>query len=107
MMDFDTQKSATRLLDGSATQEDRDRVLYFLAATRWTPDKLDEHIRTVHHTLCQNCPDRKAAQAVQTAQPMHQPQPQRMDWNGIIKALIYAFAILGTAIVSLIKLIPN
>lgn len=101
MMDFDTQKSATRLLDGSATQEDRDRVLYFLAATRWTPDKLDEHIRTVHHTLCQNCPDRKAAHAT----PSQPKQP--LDWNGIIKALIYAFAILGTAIVSLIKLIPH
>lgn len=107
MMDFDTQKSATRLLDGSATQEDRDRVLYFLAATRWTPDKLDEHIRTVHHTLCQNCPDRKAAQAVQAAQPMQQHQPQRIDWNGIIKALIYAFSILGASILALVKLIPQ
>jgi hypothetical protein len=97
MMDFDTSKSAARLLDGSATQEDRDRILYFLASTRWTPDKLDSHIREVHHALCKTCPDRIKSQ--------NNAQRPQLDWNGIIKALIYAFSILGTAIVALIKLI--
>ena len=97
MMDFDTQKSAARLRDGSADQNDRDRVLYFLASTRWTPDQLDEHIKDVHHNLCRDCPDRLKAQS----------QKLQIDWNGIIKSLIYAFTLLGTAIVALVKLIPH
>lgn len=94
MMDFETLQAKERLLSGAATQQDRDRVLYFLAESRWTPTQLEAHIKTVHNNLCQNCPERQ-----------HQKIP--LDWNGIVKAVIYAISILGTAIVALIKLIPH
>lgn len=83
MMDFETKRSAERLLTGDAEQEDRDRVLYFLASSRWTPEKLDEHIKSVHNTLCQSCPERHHGR----------PTSQKpMDWTAIIKTLLWIIA---------------
>ena len=99
MMDFDTQKSAAHLRDGCATQEDRDRVLYFLAATRWTPDKLEAHIKDVHNSLCANCPERiKAAKACASSS---------LDWNSIIKSLIYVFGALIAIITELVQFVTR
>lgn len=81
MMDFETKRSAERLLTGDAEQEDRDRVLYFLASTRWTPEKLDEHIKEMHNSLCHSCPERQPHRANRS-----------MDWTSIIKTLLWIIA---------------
>lgn len=88
MMDFETQRSAERLITKDATQEDRDRVLYFLAKTRWSPSKLDEHIREVHNNLCERCPERSK---------------QRLDWNKIIISVLWIIGALVGIIVTLTK----
>ena len=100
-MDFETRQAKERLIAGSATQQDRDRVLYFLAESRWTPDQLDAHIRSVHGSLCATCPERQKA-AVQVPRP-----PVRLDWNGIIKAIIYVVGALVGVITALVQLLSK
>lgn len=89
-MDFETSQAKERLLAGSATQQDRDRVLYFLAESRWTPDQLNKHIREVHLQLCDRCPEKLK----QTARPA-------LDWNSIIKTLLWILAGLVAVIMTL------
>ena len=81
-MDFETRRSAERLLTGDAAQEDRDRVLYFLAFTRWTPEKLNEYIKDVHNSLCNTCPERRPPSRASRS----------MDWTSIIKTLLWIIA---------------
>lgn len=81
MMDFETKQSQERLITGTATQQDRDRVLYFLASSRWTPSQLDAHIREQHNSLCAQCVHRKAATT-----------ESKLDTNALLKTLIYALA---------------
>lgn len=100
-MDFETRQAKERLIAGSATQQDRDRVLYFLAESRWTPDQLDAHIRSVHGSLCATCPERQKS-AVQVSR-----SPVRLDWNGIIKAIIYVVGALVGVITALVQLLSK
>lgn len=91
MMDFETVQSKERLLSGTATQQDRDRVLYFLAESRWTPKMLDDHIQEVHSKLCDRCPEKI------------RQQPKGLDWNSIIKTILWIFAGLVAVIMTLTK----
>lgn len=68
-MDFETKNAVERLRLGGADQRDRDRVLCYLADSRWTDDQLDRKIESRHNALCRECPVRIAHNAGQgTAQ---------------------------------------
>lgn len=55
-MDFETKHAVERLRLGGADQRDRDRVLCYLADSRWTDDQLDRKIESRHNALCSQCP---------------------------------------------------
>ena len=55
-MDFETKNAVERLRLGGADQRDRDRVLCYLADSRWTDDQLDRKIESRHNALCSQCP---------------------------------------------------
>lgn len=90
MMDIETSQAKGRLRDGNATQQDRDRILYFLAESRWTPEQLNQHIRDVHNSMCDHCPERNN-------------KPTKLDWNSIIKTILWIFAALVAVIMTLTK----
>lgn len=60
-MDFETKNAVERLRLGGADQRDRDRVLCYLADTRWTEAKLADKIERKHNELCRVCPVRTGA----------------------------------------------
>lgn len=91
MMDIETSQAKGRLRDGNATQQDRDRILYFLAESRWTPEQLNQHIRDVHNSMCDHCPEK------------NRQQPKGLDWNSIIKTLLWIFAGLVATLMTLTK----
>lgn len=59
MIDLDTKNAIEKLRLGHADQRDRDRVLCYLADSRWTPEHLDKHIEERHTALCKDCPVRR------------------------------------------------
>lgn len=59
MIDLDTKNAIEKLRLGHADQRDRDRVLCYLADSRWTPEHLDKRIEERHTALCKDCPVRR------------------------------------------------
>lgn len=55
-MDFETKNAVERLRLGGADQRDRDRVLCYLADSRWTGEQLEAKIEETHNDLCRECP---------------------------------------------------
>lgn len=94
--DLDTRQAIERLASGGATQQDRDRVLYYLAITRWDREKLQEVIDARHTALCAECPLRN-----------DKGNRQPIEWGGILKTALWAIAALAAALCALLKTGPS
>lgn len=94
--DLDTRQAIERLASGGATQQDRDRVLYYLAITRWDREKLQEVIDARHMALCAECPLRN-----------DKGNRTPIEWGGILKTALWAIAALAAALCALLKTGPS
>lgn len=89
--DIDTRQSIAHLAAGTANQQDRDRVLYYLAVTRWDPERLRQTIERRHRELCAECKNQTK---------------QRIDWGGILKTALWVIGALVAALLALLKVQP-
>ena len=93
--DLDTRQAIERLASGGATQQDRDRVLYYLAITRWDREKLQEVIDARHTALCAECPLKNGKERTP------------IEWGGILKTALWAIAALAAALCALLRTGPS
>lgn len=75
-----------KLANGRASQEDRDHMLANLLvhvreihANMWSEDRLIKLVQATHTDMCSHC-------------ARGQSQPKQLDWQPLLKALIYALA---------------
>lgn len=96
-LDYETAQARENLLSGTPDPKSIGRAVWWIMENLWTIDQLRVVVRDIHKQECSACPHQ-----ISQAQPT--PVRQPLDYNAIIKSLIWAITSLIGIITALLKI---